>query len=51
MHARMTTLTVPSGEQAGAVESYSDTIKLSGPFPGIEVPSCSSTPMLAEVLA
>jgi heme-degrading monooxygenase HmoA len=34
MHARITTLTVPSGEQAGAVESYSDTIKLFRDIPG-----------------
>jgi heme-degrading monooxygenase HmoA len=34
MHARMTTLTVPSEQQGGAVQSYSDTIKLFREIPG-----------------
>jgi heme-degrading monooxygenase HmoA len=34
MHARATTLTVPSEEQDGAIQSYSDTIKLFRDIPG-----------------
>jgi heme-degrading monooxygenase HmoA len=34
MHARATTLTVPSEQQDGAIQSYSDTIKLFRDIPG-----------------